>query len=205
MCYIFLFLLKYSQISVRMKSNQLNEVGKYSTLIFRQNFYASSKFGKTLQRNVNYRVFFYNRLDLTELRHISLQITPNNSTFLQSCFNFLTDSFPNHSNYVLVDGHYRSKMSQMMVRSNIFPDPESGEIRPIIFFSNPNQSTACGHQFNYLRFLTLPSRSRLTVLLHLTAIGSILCATNFFFTLFTIVQYLGSIREINYPKNFFIL
>ena len=105
---------------------------------FRQNFYASSKFGKTLQRNVNYRIFFYNRLDLTELRHISLQITPQNSTFLQSCFNFLTDAFPNHSNYVLVDGHYRSKMSQMMVRSNIFPDPESGEIRPIIFFSTPS-------------------------------------------------------------------
>ena len=106
--------------------------------IFLQNYYATSRYGKTLSRNCSYRVFFYNRLDLTELRHISLQITPNNSTFLQSCFNFLSEKFPNHSNYVLVDGHYRSKMSQMMVRSNIFPDPNSGEIQPIVFFSSPN-------------------------------------------------------------------
>lgn len=105
-------------------------------LNFSQNFFATSKYGKTLSRNCNYRIFFYNRLDLTELRHISQQITPQNSTFLQSAFNFLADNFPQHSNYILVDGHYRSQMSQMMVRSNIFPDPESGEIRPIIFFSS---------------------------------------------------------------------
>ena len=101
-----------------------------------QNFFAPSRFGKSLSRNVNYKVFFYNRLDLTELRHISLQITPNNSTFLQSCFNFLLSQFPNDRHYILVDGHFHSPTPQLFVRSNIFPKEETGEIEPIIFFSS---------------------------------------------------------------------
>lgn len=100
-----------------------------------QNFFAPSKFGKSLSRNCHYKVFFYNRLDLTELRHISLQITPNNSSFMQSCFNFLTEHFPNRHNYLVVDGHFKSLTPQFIVKSMIFPN-QDGEIEPIIFFSS---------------------------------------------------------------------
>jgi len=99
-----------------------------------QNYFAPSKFGKSLSRNCHYKVFFYNRLDLTELRHISLQITPNNSVFLQSCFNFLIDQFPSKNNYLFVDGHFKATTPQFVVKSQIFPN-ENGRIEPIIFFS----------------------------------------------------------------------
>ena len=99
-----------------------------------QNYFCSSKYGKTLMRNVNIKVFFYNRLDQTELRTISSQIVPKNSNFLDSCFKYLLEKFPNDpSQYVLVDGHYRSSAPHLFVRSRIFPDTD-GEIRPIIFF-----------------------------------------------------------------------
>jgi len=106
-----------------------------SVIYTMQNYFAPSKFGKSLSRNCHYKVFFYNRLDLTELRHISLQITPNNSTFLQSCFNFLTEHFPKDHNFLVVDGHYKASAPQFVVKSLIFPN-ESGQIEPIIFFSS---------------------------------------------------------------------
>jgi len=37
-----------------------------------QNFYAPSRFGTTLAKNINYRVLFQNRLDIRETRNISL-------------------------------------------------------------------------------------------------------------------------------------
>jgi len=106
-----------------------------SVIYTMQNYFAPSKFGKSLSRNSHFKVFFFNRLDLTELRHISLQITPNNSTFLQSCFNFLMSQFPNSHNYLVVDGHFKSTTPQFVVKSQIFPNP-SGRIEPIIFFSS---------------------------------------------------------------------
>jgi len=106
-----------------------------SVIFTLQNFFQPSKFGKTISRNVNYKVFFYNRLDLTELRHISMQITPRNSTFLQSCFDFLTEQYPGLNHYLLVDGHYKNSIPQLFVRTRIFPNPETKEIEPIIFFS----------------------------------------------------------------------
>lgn len=113
-----------------VKSHHMN----ISVIFTMQNYFAPSKFGKVISRNCHFKVFFYNRLDLTELRHISLQITPTNSTFLQSCFNFLTEKFPNDSNYIFINGHYRSKVPQFVVSSHIFPN-EHGKIEPIIFFS----------------------------------------------------------------------
>lgn len=106
-----------------------------SVIFTLQNFFAPSKFGRTMSRNVNYKVIFFNRLDLTELRHISLQITPKNGTFLQSCFNFLTEQFPGLNHYIIVDGHFRNPAPQLFVRTRIFPEPERPEIEPIIFFS----------------------------------------------------------------------
>jgi len=89
-----------------------------------------------MARNLNYKIFFFNRLDLTELRHISIQITPNNSTFLQSCFEFLRSKFGGLNHYLVVDGHFKSPNPELFVRSKIFPNPETKEIEPIIFFSS---------------------------------------------------------------------
>ena len=110
-----------------------------------QNFFATSKFGKTIMRNVNYKVYFYNRLDLRELRNISSQIVPSCPAFMQANFNFLYRKFPNDpSHYVFVDGHFRSKVRSLFVRSHIFPD-ENGCIKPIFFFQIQNNNS------NYLK------------------------------------------------------
>ena len=110
-----------------------------STIFTLQNFFATSKFGKTIMRNVNYKVYFYNRLDLRELRNISCQIVPNCPSFMQENFKFLYKKFPeDHSHYVLVDGHFRSKVPSLFVRSHIFPD-DKNEIKPIIFFPVNNK------------------------------------------------------------------
>jgi hypothetical protein len=107
-----------------------------STIFTLQNYFAPSKFGKTIMRNVNYNVYFYNRLDLRELRHISTQIVPNCPLFMQSNFNFLHKKFPEDpSHYILVDGHFRNKLPSLFVRSRIFP-LEDGLIKPICFFPN---------------------------------------------------------------------
>jgi hypothetical protein len=98
-----------------------------------QNYFHPSRFGKTMIRNVHYRVLFYNRNEQCELRHISMQITPSCPNFLASCFNFLQKYVPTFSQYILIDGHSHSKMSDMHIRSSIFPD-SNGEIKPIIFF-----------------------------------------------------------------------
>lgn len=105
-----------------------------------QNFFAGSKYGKTIMRNVSYRVFFYNRLDLVELRNISSQLVPGYANFLQSSFQFLINHFGNERPYILIDGHMRSLFNRgMYIRSHIFPD-EDNIIRPIIFSPNPNYS-----------------------------------------------------------------
>jgi hypothetical protein len=99
-----------------------------------QNYFHPSRFGKTMIRNVHYRILFYNRIEQCELRHISMQITPSYPNFLTSCFMFLQKHYPStYSQYILIDGHSQSKMADMHIRSNIFPDT-NGEFRPIIFF-----------------------------------------------------------------------
>ena len=103
-----------------------------------QNYYASSRFGKTIIRNCHYRIFFYNRIDQRELLSISSQIA-NAPRFLTANFKFLFEKFPNEpTHYLLIDGHFRSKMSDMWCRSHIFPKEKGGEITPIVFFPNPD-------------------------------------------------------------------
>ena len=110
------------------------------TVIFTfQNIYAPSKFGKTIARNVNYRVIFYNRMDLRETRNISLQICTQ-PTFLTESFEFLMKEFPHESAYIVIDGHFRNKHKDYFVKSHIFPTKEFNyknldfEIKPIFFF-----------------------------------------------------------------------
>lgn len=103
-----------------------------------QNYYASSRFGKTIMRNCQYRVFFYNRIDQRELISISSQIA-NAPNFFLANFKFLFEKFPKDLfHYLLIDGQFRSEMNQMWCRSHIFPNEKKGEINPIIFFPNPD-------------------------------------------------------------------
>jgi hypothetical protein len=97
-----------------------------------QNYFAPSRFGKTIARNVHYRILFYNRVELLELRNMSLQLS-SKPNFLLSNFKFLEENFPDrYSHYILIDGHGHSKSRNMHIRTQIFPDTD-GSMRPIIF------------------------------------------------------------------------
>lgn len=103
-----------------------------TTIFTLHNFFARSKFGKSLSKNVNYRCIFYNRLDITEVRTIATQISMQ-PRFLIESFEFLRREFPNEPHYIIVDGHYRSPLKELFVRSQIFPLPDN-ELKPIFFF-----------------------------------------------------------------------
>jgi hypothetical protein len=95
------------------------------------NSFFQTKFAKTMQRNTDIRILFYNRLDQTELRIISCQLGKK-STFLLECFKFLHEKFPEDLYpYILISGQPQNK--QFYVRTHIFPNA-NGEVKPIIFF-----------------------------------------------------------------------
>jgi len=104
-----------------------------TTIFTLQNFFAHSKFGKTIFRNVTYKCIFYNRLDLTEIRTISMQIC-HQPRFLLESFEFLRREFPEQAVYLVIDGHMYSPLKEMFVRSQIFPIGDSDETKPIFFF-----------------------------------------------------------------------
>ena len=103
-----------------------------TTIFTLHNLFAPSKFGRTLTRNVNYKVLFSNRLDLKEMRNVSLQIS-NLPNFLSESFDFLNREFPNEPAYIVIDGHIKSNLKHFFIRSQIFPMSDS-EVRPIFFF-----------------------------------------------------------------------
>jgi hypothetical protein len=107
-----------------------------SVIFTLQNFFAPSRYGRTIARNLHYKVFFFNRIDVVELRHISVQIVPTSPNFLLNCFKLLEKKFPNdYSHYILIDGHGKSQIKQLAIRSNILPD-KNNKITPVIFFPN---------------------------------------------------------------------
>jgi len=110
------------------------EVHHYNitTIFTLHNLFAPSKFGRTLTRNINYKVLFSNRLDVKEIRNVSLQIS-NQPNFLHDSFSFLFKEFPLEPPYIVIDGHIKSKFKNFFVRSQIFPNADN-EIRPIFFF-----------------------------------------------------------------------
>ena len=119
-----------AQSMVHLLSVQVHHFN-ITTIFTLQNFFAHSKFGKTMSRNVTYRVLFYNRLDLTEIRTISSQIC-HQPKFLLEIFEFLSDTFPHEPSYVVIDGQILSPLKEFFVRSHIFPN--NNEIKPIFFF-----------------------------------------------------------------------
>jgi len=104
-----------------------------TTIFTLHNLFAPSKFGRTITRNINYKVIFSNRLDIKEIRNVSLQIS-NQPNFLNDCFIFLQKEYPSDPPYLIIDGHIKSKQKNFFVRSQIFPSNTDSEIRPIIFF-----------------------------------------------------------------------
>jgi hypothetical protein len=103
-----------------------------------QNYFIQTRFSKSILRNVHYKVFFYNRVDQVELRNISIQIMPTAPDFMLSNFKFLEENIPDKfSHYIVVDGHTRSQLAQLHIRSQIFPNSD-GEIIPIFFSPNIN-------------------------------------------------------------------
>lgn len=126
-----------SESMVRLLSVDVHHFN-ISIIFTLQNFYAPSRYGTTVAKNVNYRVLFYNRMDLRETRNISLQIgaKPN---FLNDSFEFLMDEFPNEPPYLILDNHIKNKHKRLFVKSNIFPTKKFNsnnkeEFKPIYFF-----------------------------------------------------------------------
>ena len=109
-----------------------------SCIFVLQSYFFKSKWGKAIQRNATYKLFLMNRMDRREMRNISLEIAPNCPSFMESNFNFLHQKFPPYNQYILVDGHFASKIPALYVRSCIFPDNDDKIIRPIVFFPNPD-------------------------------------------------------------------
>lgn len=122
-----------SEAMVKLLSVEVHHFN-ISTIFTLQNFFAPSKFGKTISRNVNYRCIFYNRLDLREIRTISSQIS-HQPRFLLESFDFLHKNFPNEPPYLIIDGHIKSPLKELFVRSHIFPT-DNNERRPLFFFPN---------------------------------------------------------------------
>jgi len=126
-----------SSLMVQLASNDVHNFN-ISVIFVLQNYFAQSRYGKTLIRNCHYKVFFYNRIEQLELRTISTQVSTN-PQFFSSNFEFLVKKFPEQkSHYLLIDGHSSSGSKQLWCRSNIFPTEENKEIKPIIFFPNPD-------------------------------------------------------------------
>lgn len=129
----------WSQAMVELLANEVHNYN-ISVVIVLQNYFASGKFGKTLIRNCQYRVFFYTRVQQLELRTISSQIS-DNPNFFAANFEFLYKTFPNSpSHYLLIDGHFRTQSADLWCRSNIFPKEKNGEIIPIIFYPSVPKS-----------------------------------------------------------------
>lgn len=105
---------------------------RISLCVTLQDYYFSGKYRISFMKNCVYRVIFYNRLDLTEIRTISTQIcqTPK---FLLESFDFLKMEYPDETPYIVFDGSGKSPLKNLFVRSQIFPT-SSGEIKPIFFF-----------------------------------------------------------------------
>ncbi len=103
-----------------------------------QNYFARGQQGTSLIKNCHYKVLFYNRIELLELRNISTH-TVVSPKFLEFNFNYLIKHFPNDpSHYIVIDGHNRSQLPWLFCKSHIFPKVKGGEIKPLIFFVNPN-------------------------------------------------------------------
>jgi len=109
-----------------------------SVVFVLQNYFAQSRYGKTLVRNCQYKVFFYNRIEQLELRNISTQVSTH-PNFFRANYEFLCKTFPNEKSvYLLIDGHSRSPSKQLWCRSLIFPRGPKNEINHIVFFPNPD-------------------------------------------------------------------
>jgi len=103
-----------------------------------QNYFARGRHGNNLVRNCQYKVLFRNRSENLEMRTISTHLV-DAPRFLNFNFQFLDRHYPGkRGKYLIIDAHPASNMSEMWCRTHIFPQEKGGEIKPLIFFVNPN-------------------------------------------------------------------
>lgn len=125
--------------SFRMNNLAVKDVHNYKiTAVFVfQNYFSRGKWGNNLVKNCQYKIIFYNRCEMLELRTISSHLF-DAPKFLKHNFEILEKIFPADRNYyILIDTHAGSKAKKLFCRSKIFPD-NKGEFKPVIFFINPN-------------------------------------------------------------------
>lgn len=110
--------------------------GELSIVFTTQNYFESGP-TKTIIRNCNYLVVFYDALNgKAVLRNIGSQLTPQQPQFFNNCFDQLSKYQSIRFSYILVDAHNRSCMDEMKFRTHIFPN-EDGIITPLCFFIKP--------------------------------------------------------------------
>jgi len=78
------------------------------------------RYGNNLVKNCHYKLIFYNRGEMLELRTISSHIT-DVPRFFKANFKFLDKNYPNEpSHYLLVDNHPRSNLKVFFFVEPIF-------------------------------------------------------------------------------------
>jgi len=126
-----------SKEMLNLVANHVHAMNISVVFVF-QSYYSKGPYGSVLARNCQYKVLFYNRGESLELRTISTHIV-DAPRFLGFCFKFLKKHFRNDpSQYILIDSHLRSQLDELWIRSHIFPNTPGGEIKPLVFFVNPN-------------------------------------------------------------------
>ena len=106
-----------------------------SVIFTGQNYFEAPGKSKTSVRQCNYNVLFDSVMDKSMLNTIGCRINPGQPSILNDAFAKLKKTFPTDKHrYLLIDGDPYSSMSDMPVRTHIFPDPVTGEIEPICFF-----------------------------------------------------------------------
>ena len=104
-----------------------------SVAVTSHNFFASSKFQKTLSRNYSELVLLFSKSDKLTLRYLGQQLFPESSKLLVNSMKWVESNFDDHERYLLIDLSPISHLpGNMMVRTRIFP-LQDGTLAPVFF------------------------------------------------------------------------
>lgn len=103
-----------------------------SVVVTSHNFFAGSKFQKTLSRNYSEIVLLHTRSDKLSLRNLGVQMFPENPRILIKSMAWIEKNLDNQLKYLLLDISPLTYLpSRMIIRTNIFM--ENGLNSPIYF------------------------------------------------------------------------
>ena len=88
-----------------------------SVIFITQNFFHKGKEMREITLNAHYLILCKNRRDLSQIRHLGMQLYPKNFRFLEEAY---YDSTRNKFSYLLIDLHSETP-EEMRLRTNIFP------------------------------------------------------------------------------------